>query len=209
MPAGNEHRPAKPPIPDTTSGMRVFFAILAMRETRSLAASMSTPACRYVMPTDEGCHGARAEERRMGSEPERALQPVIVAAAVIVEGGRVLLSQRKPGQHLAGAWELPGGKVEPGEDPRDALARELTEELGITCSVGAPVEVTYHRYPEKAVLLLFFEARRVTGSAEPSAVDVAAVRWAAAGELRDEDFPPADVPVLARVRERLAREVAR
>jgi 8-oxo-dGTP diphosphatase len=135
--------------------------------------------------------------------------PVIVSAAVVVEGDRVLLSQRKRGTHLAGAWEFPGGKVEPGEDPRAALARELEEELGITCDVGAVVEVTYHRYPEKAVLLLFFEASRRAGSPEPRAVDVADVRWAAADELRDEDFPPADVAVLARVRELLYRAASR
>ena len=80
---------------------------------------------------------------------------------------------------------------------------ELEEELGIAAEAGEPVEITWHRYPEKTVLLLFFEARRLPGSAEPSAVDVAAVRWAGADELRDEDFPPADVAVLQRVRARL------
>jgi len=131
---------------------------------------------------------------------------IVVVAAVIIEAGRVLLSQRKPGSHLAGAWEFPGGKVEPGEDPRRALARELDEELGIDCTVGSPVEVTFHAYPEKDVLLLFFEAARKPGSAEPTAVDVADVRWARADELQDEAFPPADVAVLARVRELLYRE---
>jgi 8-oxo-dGTP diphosphatase len=129
--------------------------------------------------------------------------PVLVAAGVIVERGRVLLSQRKSGTHLAGAWEFPGGKVEPGEDPRAALARELSEELGIDTTVGDAVEVTFHRYPKKDVLLLFFEASRKPGSPEPRAIDVAAVRWAEAGELRDELFPPADVAVLAKVRARL------
>ncbi len=134
---------------------------------------------------------------------------MIVSAAVLVEGDRVLLSQRKAGTHLAGAWEFPGGKVEAGEDPRAALARELEEELGVLCDVGAIVEVTYHRYPEKAVLLLFFEARRRADSPEPRALDVADVRWAAASELRDADFPPADVAVLARVRELLYRAAPR
>jgi 8-oxo-dGTP diphosphatase len=129
--------------------------------------------------------------------------PVIVAAAVILRNGRVLLSQRKAGQHLAGAWEFPGGKVEPGEDPRAALGRELVEELGAVADVGAPVEVTYHAYAEKSVLLLFFEATLRPESPEPSAIDVAAVKWAAAHELRDEEFPPADVAVLAWVRRAL------
>jgi len=117
----------------------------------------------------------------------------------------VLLSQRKSGTHLAGAWEFPGGKVEPDEDPRDALVRELAEELGVTAEVGDIVEVTFHRYPTKSVLLLFYEARLAAGSAAPRALDVAAVRWAAPSELKDEEFPPADVAVLAKVRARLGR----
>lgn len=129
--------------------------------------------------------------------------PVIVSAGVIIETARVLLSQRKSGTHLAGAWEFPGGKVEPGEDPRDALARELTEELGIDAEIGEPLEITFHRYATKSVLLLFFAAKRKAGSPEPQALDVAAVRWASVDELRDEEFPPADVAVLAKVRAQL------
>ena len=123
-----------------------------------------------------------------------------MSAGVIIEGARVLLSQRKTGTHLAGAWEFPGGKVEPGEDPRDALARELREELGVDAEVGDPLEITFHRYAMKSVLLLFFAATRRAGSPEPRALDVAAVRWAGIDELRDEEFPPADVAVLAKVR---------
>jgi 8-oxo-dGTP diphosphatase len=130
--------------------------------------------------------------------------PVIVSAAVVVRAGRVLLTQRKSGTHLAGAWEFPGGKVEPDEDPRDALRRELREEIGVDAAVGEIVEVTFHRYPTKSVLLLFYEATLAPGSPEPQAIDVAAVRWAERGELADELFPPADVAVLAKVRARLA-----
>jgi 8-oxo-dGTP diphosphatase len=136
---------------------------------------------------------------------EREKPPVIVSAGVIVEGARVLLSQRKSGTHLAGAWEFPGGKVEAGEDPRDALARELREELGIDVEVGDPLEITFHRYAMKSVLLLFFAATRRAGSAEPTAIDVAAVRWAGIDDLRDEEFPPADVAVLAKVRRQISR----
>ena len=130
---------------------------------------------------------------------------MMVAAAVLIEHGRVLLTQRKTGTHLAGAWEFPGGKVEDGEDPREALRRELREEVGIDARVGEIVDVTFHRYDDadKAVLLLFFAATRETRSPEPRAVDVAATRWAAREELRDEDFPPADVAMLGKVRRSL------
>jgi len=129
--------------------------------------------------------------------------PVIVAAAVLIERGRVLLTQRKKGTHLAGAWEFPGGKVEPGEDPRDALVRELREEVGIEVDVGDPVEVTFHAYAEKSVLLLFFAVTRREGSPDPQPIDVAAVQFAMADALDDALFPPADVPVLAKVRKLL------
>jgi 8-oxo-dGTP diphosphatase len=130
---------------------------------------------------------------------------VIVSAAIIVENGRVLVSRRKGGTHLAGAWEFPGGKVEPAEDPRAALARELTEELGIDAVAGDIVECTFHHYADanKSVLLLFFEATRTAKSAEPRALEVAEVKWAAAADLRDEEFPPADVAVLRKIRAKL------
>ncbi len=130
------------------------------------------------------------------------MRTVVVAAGLVVEGGRVLVSRRKAGQHLAGLWELPGGKVEDGEDPRDALVRELREELGIETAVGEIADVTFHRYTDadKAVVLLFFHASRLPGSPEPRAVDVAEIAWFGAAELSPERFPPADVPVLDKIR---------
>lgn len=126
----------------------------------------------------------------------------IVAAGIVVERGKVLLSRRKKGTHLAGRWEFPGGKVEPGEDPRAALRRELEEELGIKVSVGEIVDVTFHRYEDadKAVLLLFFLAEREEGSPEPRVIDVADFKWAEATALDPTQFPPADVAILAKVR---------
>ncbi|CAN5752296.1 8-oxo-dGTP diphosphatase MutT [soil metagenome] len=133
------------------------------------------------------------------------MRTVIVSAAVVVRDGRVLLSQRKSGTHLEGAWEFPGGKAEPGEDPKAALARELREELGVHADVGDIVCVTFHRYDDdaKAVLLLFYDATLRAGSPEPRALDVAAVMWADATFLDPARFPPADVEVLAKVRARL------
>ena len=135
---------------------------------------------------------------------------VLVSAGVLVERGRVLLSQRKVGSHLAGAWEFPGGKVEPGEDPRAALARELKEEVGIDASVGDILEATFHVYragdagAAKAVLLLFYRVTLAEGSAEPSAIDVAAVSWGGLDDLDPSRFPAADVDVLEKVRALLA-----
>lgn len=146
---------------------------------------------------------SRAEPGGKTDAPTERAPSVIVAAAVLIEAGRVLLTQRKAGTHLAGAWEFPGGKVHPGEDPRDALARELREEVGIDADVGAPLEVSFHAYPEKDVLLLFFEVKRLPSSPDPEPLDVADLRWAKAHELVDEDFPPADLDVLRIVRTRL------
>lgn len=131
---------------------------------------------------------------------------VVVAAAIVIEGGRVLVTQRKKGTHLEGAWEFPGGKVLDGEDPRSALERELREELGIETTAGEIVDVTFHRYDDvqKAVLLLFFEAARRPSSRDPRALDVAGFAWITAQELDPTGFPPADVAVLRKVRARLA-----
>jgi 8-oxo-dGTP diphosphatase len=96
--------------------------------------------------------------------------------------------------------------VNPGEDPRDALRRELEEELGIDVTVGEIVDVTFHRYEDadKTVLLLFFEATRAAGSREPRPVDVAACAWFSAEGLDPARFPPADGEVLKKVKARLS-----
>lgn len=131
---------------------------------------------------------------------------VIVAAGVIVERDRVLLTQRKAGGHLEGLWEFPGGKAEVGEDPRAALVRELREELGIETTAGDILDVTFHHYAElgRSVLLLFFEATRSQGSPEPSACDVAAFRWVSQEQLDELTFPPADLGIVAKVKRSLA-----
>jgi 8-oxo-dGTP diphosphatase len=135
------------------------------------------------------------------------VRTILVSAAVILEEGHVLLTQRKAGGHLAGMWEFPGGKVEPGEDPRDALRRELREELGIETVIGDIIDVTFHRYEDaqKAVLLLFYAAIRTADSPAPSALDVAAFKWASIGDLDPTRFPPADVDVLKKVAAMLPR----
>lgn len=125
-------------------------------------------------------------------------RPVLVSAGVIIDDGKVLLTQRMPGAHLAGTWEFPGGKVEPGESPEHALLRELREEIGVHAAVDDILDVTFWRYERKDVLLLFYRARVLEG--EVRDLGVAAHRWAAPDELAALSFPPADVKVLEKVR---------
>lgn len=130
---------------------------------------------------------------------------VLVVAGILFDGDRVLISQRKLDSHLGGMWEFPGGKIEPGESPRDALVRELNEEIGVDAEVHEPIEVTFHAYPSRELFLLFFRVTLREGSPPPTPIYVEAVRFARADELDDAVFPPADVEVLARVREMLRR----
>ena len=127
---------------------------------------------------------------------------LLVAAAVIVRNDRVLLTQRPSGTHLADSWEFPGGKVEDGESPPEALARELREELGVDSAIGDIVEVTFWRYPKRDVLLLFYRAEITRG--EVRHLGVAAHAWVSSDEITRYPMPPADVPVLAKVRALLA-----
>jgi 8-oxo-dGTP diphosphatase len=139
-----------------------------------------------------------------GSADAVSAPTIVVVAAVIIECGRVLVTQRPQGSHLAGRWEFPGGKVEPNEDPRDALARELREEIAIEVEVGDIFEVTFHRYAHKSVLLLFYSARRLGAAPEPVALEVADLAWRCGEQLHDAQFPEADRAALHKVRERLS-----
>lgn len=128
--------------------------------------------------------------------------PTLVAAAVIVAGDRVLLTQRKGGTHLAGRWEFPGGKLEPGESPEDALVREIREEIGVKVRVGDVLDVTFWRYPTKDVLLMFYRCEITSG--EVRDLEVAAHAWVTRDELDGYEFPPADERVVTKLRALLA-----
>ncbi len=123
--------------------------------------------------------------------------PTIVAAAVVIEGGRVLLTQRAEGKHLGGLWEFPGGKLEPGESPEEALVRECREECGIEIAVADILDVTFHRYADKDVLLLFYRCSIVSGEVRHLQVEDHA--WVDPQKLDRYELPPADAQVTARL----------
>ncbi len=129
----------------------------------------------------------------------------VVAGAVIDRCGRVLIAQRPAGKTLAGAWEFPGGKLEPGEGRRQGLARELREEIGIDIRRPRPLLRLRHRYPYGEVLLDVWVVRRYRG--EPQGLDGQELRWCSRDELSKADLLPADRPIIGALRlpERLRR----
>ncbi|MEO7205446.1 MAG: NUDIX domain-containing protein, partial [Steroidobacteraceae bacterium] len=123
----------------------------------------------------------------------------VVAAAVIDAADRVLIAQRPRGKHLAGGWEFPGGKLEPGEDRRSGLARELREELGITLLVSLrPLIRVRHAYDYGEVLIDMWIVRQYSG--EPRGLDGQALRWCTRDELESVEMLAADGPIVAALR---------
>jgi 8-oxo-dGTP diphosphatase len=123
---------------------------------------------------------------------------VEVAAGLIRDArGRYLITQRRRGSHLAGLWEFPGGKVEAGETPSLGLRRELEEELGATFRVGALVETVRWEYPDRTVILHFFDCRLDSGEIVPR--EEQAMEWVEPARLADYDFPPADRELIHRL----------
>jgi 8-oxo-dGTP diphosphatase len=124
-------------------------------------------------------------------------EPIVVVAAVIERDGRVLVSRRLEGTHLAGRWEFPGGKCEPGESHEACLARELQEELGVTrTTVGEEIGAAEHAYPERVVRLHF---RRCTLAEEPRGALGQTLRWVTRAELGTLDLPDADRDLVKRL----------
>ena len=117
-----------------------------------------------------------------------------VSAGVILRDGKLLLTQRPAGGHLAGLWEFPGGKREAGESFEHCLQRELREELGIEVEVGERLESLTHDYPERTVHLQFFRCRWLTH--EPKAIGCADFAWVSREQLLNYPFPAADARLL-------------
>ncbi len=117
----------------------------------------------------------------------------VVVAALAVRGAGFLAAKRPEGKHLAGLWEFPGGKVEPGESPEDALCREVEEELGVNCKVGRLLDAVSYDYEDFSLLMLLYH---VELGGEPQAREVAALRWVTATEFSELSVPPADEPLV-------------
>ena len=121
---------------------------------------------------------------------------LVVACALVDADKRVLLAQRPPGKTLAGLWEFPGGKIEPGERPEQTLIRELQEEIGITVNEAclAPLTFASHAYENFHLLMPLYICRRWEGQA--IAREGQTLAWARANKLRDYPMPAADIPLI-------------
>lgn len=128
------------------------------------------------------------------SETNRLLH--VVAAALIDGDGRVLVQRRPEGKAMAGLWEFPGGKIEPGETPEAALIRELEEELGIVVPAECLAPAVFASAPlgDRHMLLLLYVARKWRGT--PKALDASALKWLRPVELHALEMPPADRPLI-------------
>ena len=122
---------------------------------------------------------------------------LLVAAVALVDvDGRILLSKRPEGKSLAGLWEFPGGKIEPGERPEECLIRELKEELAIDVATSclAPLTFASHAYEDFHLLMPLYVCRRWKGDA--TAQEGQELKWVRAKSLRDYPMPPADKPLI-------------
>lgn len=122
---------------------------------------------------------------------------LVVACALVDVDNRILIAQRPEGKSLAGLWEFPGGKVDPGESPEAALIRELREELGVETKEAclSPLTFASHSYPDFHLLMPLYVCRRWTGV--PEAREGQGLKWVRAKSLRDYPMPPADLPLIA------------
>ncbi len=121
---------------------------------------------------------------------------LVVACALVDADNRVLVAQRPPGKTLAGLWEFPGGKLDPGERPEPALIRELREEIGIDVKEAclAPLTFASHAYDEFHLLMPLYICRRWEGVV--AAREGQQLAWVRANRLRDYPMPPADIPLI-------------
>ncbi|MBT8153553.1 8-oxo-dGTP diphosphatase MutT [Epibacterium ulvae] len=130
------------------------------------------------------------------------MKTVLVSAVALIDpDGRILLAQRPEGKSMAGMWEFPGGKIEPGETPEAALVRELQEELGINTwkSCLAPLTFASHSYEDFHLLMPLFACRKWEGI--PQGKEGQTLKWVIPQDLRNYDMPPADIPLIPILRD--------
>lgn len=139
----------------------------------------------------------------MGETPAGTPIVLVSAVALLDADNRVLLAQRPDDKSMAGLWEFPGGKVDPGETPEAALIRELGEELGIDTveSCLAPIGFASHGYDDFHLLMPLFVCRKWQG--EPTPREGQTLAWVRPNALRDYPMPPADVPLVAQLQDLL------
>ena len=118
----------------------------------------------------------------------------VVAAVITNKHSEILIARRLPGAQQGGLWEFPGGKLEPGETPAQALHRELLEELGIRISTFNPLLTVHHQYPDKVVFLDVWHVRKWQGKAR--GMEQQPICWVTPIQLGDYDFPEANWPVI-------------
>ena len=126
----------------------------------------------------------------------------VVCGVIENAGGEFLACLRPAGKHLGGFWEFPGGKIDPGESPEIALARELHEELEVIVEVGEPLRPVDWDYAGRAIRLFPFRCKIVRG--EPRAVEHEMLRWCAPRDFDALAWAAADIPVLAQITPRMA-----
>jgi mutator protein MutT len=151
----------------------------------------------------------RADPANRGRATGARRRTIHVVAGVLIDAAdRVLLAQRPEGKHLAGGWEFPGGKLEPGETRYEALVRELKEELGIEVLAAGPLIRARHQYPARDILLDVWVVTEYRG--EPEGLDGQALRWCARADLPAAKLLPADRPIVTALRlpQRLTRAAA-
>lgn len=121
----------------------------------------------------------------------------VTAGIIRDEIGRYLITQRRRGSHLEGLWEFPGGKVDAGESLVACLRRELLEELGADFVIGEEIATIDWEYPDRIVVLHFFQCTLVSGAIEPR--ESQAMTWVSRERFRDYEFPPADRELIERL----------
>jgi mutator protein MutT len=138
--------------------------------------------------------------------PPGDVEPVRVGIALVRRRDAFLVRERPEGAPLAGLWEFPGGKCEPGESPAEAAARECREELGIAVALGALRRVVRHRYAHGPVELYYYDGRTADDAGEPAADS--GFRWVGAEALESLQFPQANAEVVRALAEEFARPAA-